>query len=209
MHAFLHSLLNLSSCARSKKKQRRRVIRTRRSEIGSCSARALWLRHPGRLELRYSVLRSCILSRPGSCFLVRLALPRLPNVLFCSYHSRVFLQAYCFSGILCKIPEHKRTKSRMDKSKMDKTLNCTKSRMNKIRNWWTKPRTEQNSKQTKSRIGQSPEWTKFRMARIPNWAKSRMNKIFNTKFWNMQSLKKKLLFPKLLWLYYYCYYRYC
>ena len=116
-----------------RKKQRRRVIRTRRSEIGSCSARALCLRHPGRLELRYSGLASC--PDQGLVFLC-VQLGRGCRVFyFARTTPRVFLRAYSFSGILHKIPELKRTKSRMDKSKMDKTLNCTKSRMDKTRNW--------------------------------------------------------------------------
>ena len=155
MHAFLHSLLNLSSCARSRKKKRRRVIRTRRSEIGSCSARALWLRHPGRLELRYSGLASC--PDQGLVFLCVQLGQGCQMFYFARTTPRVFLRAYSFSGILHKFPELKRTKSRMDKSKMNKTLNCTKSRMHKIRNWWTIPRTGQIAKQKKSRIGQSPK----------------------------------------------------
>ena len=90
---------------------------------------------------RAALLRSCILSRPGSCFLVRSAGPRLPSVLFCSYHSSSFSS---FS------------------SSCTKSLNLNEQNPEWTIPKWTKPWIVQNREWTKSGIGEwNPELDKI------------------------------------------------
>ena len=122
MHLFLHLLLALSSCLRSKKN-----TRTARARFSAFRYPQWFSSGPltaSPRPIQAALLRSCNLPKPVVLFFLSVRLGRVCTKVLRVKATTFF--GFNFSNILHKIP------------------NCTKFRMDKIRNWWTKPRNGQN-----------------------------------------------------------------